>query len=246
MTLLGCALAESKHFTDFESASNALEFSSGGLTDSPAQLAFQRILKLFKGENADLTRTRKNITNNLEDTLESELLRVGFNHESEALVMPFKEALQDPLHTVYLPTPKSGNWFCSQPFGSQAYPDFVISQGGVLVPIELKSTSKRSNPLWNGHLITTTGVYLIAEASTPDVTFFLGSDISSVDEKRRALKLEEELRTISLQYQDRQASQYLYFRKAWGDGAAMGKLYDHKDRMMREQRVLSLLGRITA
>ena len=85
------------------------------------------------------------------------------------------------------------DFFVSQPFGSQSYPDFLIFTKNYIVPIEIKySSDKSKKPMWNGNVPKANGIYIFGNNSYQDFTFFKGIDILPNKEKEKLFKFWEE------------------------------------------------------
>ena len=74
------------------------------------------------------------------------------------------------------------NVFISQPFGSQATPDFIFKYKNILIPLEAKS-SKDTKPAYNGTLPHHYCIYVFTSQKYDKHTIFLGKDV--VGQKKR-------------------------------------------------------------
>ena len=73
--------------------------------------------------------------------------------------------------------------YVKQPFGTQAYPDFMVIMGASIVGIETKfSTKKQASPVWNSGLPRAHGLYVFASRGRGDLTYFKGADVIGEDE----------------------------------------------------------------
>ena len=76
------------------------------------------------------------------------------------------------------------DFFVSQPFGSQNYPDFLIFTTKYIIPIEIKYSSGNSKkPMWNGNIPKSNGIYIFG--NNKDFTFFKGMDVLPKKEKEK-------------------------------------------------------------
>jgi hypothetical protein len=75
------------------------------------------------------------------------------------------------------------NVFISQPFGSQATPDFIFKYKNILIPLEAKS-SKDTKPAYNGTLPHPYCIYAFTSQKYDKHTIFLGKDVVGQKERQ--------------------------------------------------------------
>lgn len=80
----------------------------------------------------------------------------------------------------------------SQPFGSQQFPDLIIKHQETTLMVETKS-SKTSKIIWNGGLPKEGGIYIYNNCVKNKLTYFLGEDVLSAEERRILLKTHQDL-----------------------------------------------------
>lgn len=137
-----------------------------------------------------------------EDILESEFKKVGLtklslefctDDEIIKFVNKIKPDIQNKIGAKIinneLSKPGQINFFISQPYGTQNYPDFLIFTEDKVFAIETKFSSKSaSKPLWNGNLPKHNGIYIFGSYGKGDLTFFKGSDV--LEKKEREYMVE--------------------------------------------------------
>ena len=91
--------------------------------------------------------------------------------------------------------------YLMQPYGSQNYPDFLIFTNDHILPIELKySKGKSVAPMWNGNLPKYNGIYVFASNGRKDITFFIGNDVLSHEERKELVYFWEKIRQEGNEY----------------------------------------------
>lgn len=97
----------------------------------------------------------------------------------------FDDCRTEPLENIFSNQPTLIDFFVSQPFGSQNYPDFLIFTKKYIVPIEIKySSDKSKKPVWNGNIPKANGIYIFGNGSIGEFTFFLGNDVLPNKERK--------------------------------------------------------------
>ena len=150
-----------------------------------------------------------------EDRFETSLKRYGFNRRMSSdegiknILSSIKNDILDKnsdkvIDNIYALEDKSmENCFVWQPYGSQNFPDFLIFTNKKIVAIEIKySSGKSSKPTWNSNLPKSNAIYIFGSYGLSDVTFFLGKDVLSMEERtelvsffeNNAKRLEKEFR----------------------------------------------------
>lgn len=130
----------------------------------------ERINDCFKKHGIDrripehdkiLSKYIKNIKPNIIDKLSTELM----------------------VNTLGKENPYYKDIFVYQAYGSQNYPD-IIYLGEYIIPIEVKFTKdSNSVPMWNGNLPKEKGVYIFGQYKTRRLTYFLGGDVLSHEDR---------------------------------------------------------------
>ena len=150
-----------------------------------------------------------------EDRFEASLKRYGFNRrmpeDIDNILSSIKKNILDKksdslIDNIYALKDKSmENCFVCQPYGSQEFPDFLIFASKKIISIEIKySSGKSSKPMWNSNLPKANAIYIFGSYGLSDVTFFLGRDVLSMEERieligffeNNAKRLEEEFRKM--------------------------------------------------
>ena len=82
------------------------------------------------------------------------------------------------------------DFFISQPYSSQDYPDFLVFTEFKVFPIEIKYSAKKAvRPMWNSNLPKMDGIYFFGCRKLKELTFFRGEDILPSNERKSLLKI---------------------------------------------------------
>ena len=85
------------------------------------------------------------------------------------------------------------DFYIWQPYGSQDFPDFLVFSQNSVFAIETKfSKEKQSKPMWNSNIPKKNSIYIFANHEFLDLTYFLGHDVISDDERAKLLALWEQ------------------------------------------------------
>lgn len=203
-------------------------------------------MKDFKSKSwSSLGNSQQNISNGFEDVFEESLAKNKFQKiDKDKEIAEIKSDVKDVLNEDYPKNHKNFDWYIAQPYGSQSYPDFLVGYKDKIYPIELKSVKSKSNPFWNGHVITTKGIYVFGSYETNEVTFALGKDLTSKENKELVLKKLKLLREIVDEIKASNSSsedegQEIYFRQTLQQPKSK-PLYSHPKRKSREENVMKL------
>jgi hypothetical protein len=74
--------------------------------------------------------------------------------------------------------------FIYQPYGSQAFPDFIIFTDKKVIPLEVKFSAKESKPIWNSNVPRAHAFYIFGSYGLKDITFFSGEDVITPDHRK--------------------------------------------------------------
>ncbi|MEI0531418.1 type II restriction endonuclease [Brachyspira pilosicoli] len=205
--------------------------------------------------------------NEFEDRFEASLKRYGFNRRVKEdindILSSIKKNIIDKksdllLDNTYAVKDKSmENCFVCQPYGSQEFPDFLIFANKKIISIEIKySSGKSSKPMWNSNLPKANAIYIFGSYGLSDVTFFLGRDVLSMEERieligffeNNAKRLEEEFRKEMRNKLDNINYKFdrgfdVYIRTAYEQNKNINKdanvdYFSHIDRIKCEENVI--------
>ena len=99
-------------------------------------------------------------------------------------------------NTLYKETKNDNckDFFISQPYGSQNYPDFLVFTEFKVFSVEIKYSAKKAvRPMWNSNLPKMDGIYFFGCRKLKELTFFRGEDILPSGERESLLKIWEDL-----------------------------------------------------
>jgi len=142
-------------------------------------------------------------------------------------------------------------WFISQPFWTQSYPDFIIFTDKYIYVLEIKfSNSDNSRPMWNSGFPLTNWIYIFWWKVQQDITFFLGKDVLSNEERAIMIHFFEELKLLETQvnnqlakYNKHKAWFQVYIRKAFQQKKVSNdtemSFFNNTQRKKREMNVLN-------
>lgn len=86
------------------------------------------------------------------------------------------------------------DFFISQPYGSQNYPDFIVVTEFKVFAVEIKYSAKEAaKPMWNSNLPKMDGIYIFGCKGLKQLTFFKGGDILSSEERKALIEIWDEL-----------------------------------------------------
>ena len=202
-----------------------------------------------------------------EDRFEASLKRYGFNRrmpeDIDNILSSIKKNILDKksdslIDNIYALKDKSmENCFVCQPYGSQEFPDFLIFASKKIISIEIKySSGKSSKPMWNSNLPKANAIYIFGSYGLSDVTFFLGRDVLSMEERieligffeNNAKRLEEEFRKEMRNKLDSMNYKFergfdVYIRTAYEQNKNINKdanvdYFSHADRTKCEENVI--------
>ncbi|CRF33455.1 hypothetical protein BRSU_1450 [Brachyspira suanatina] len=205
--------------------------------------------------------------NEFEDRFEASLKRYGFNRrvpeDIDHILSCIKKNILDKksdslLDNIYALEDRSmENCFVCQPYGSQEFPDFLIFANKKIIAIEIKySSGKSSKPMWNSNLPKANAIYIFGSYGLSDVTFFLGKDVLSMEERieligffeNNAKRLEEEFRKEMRNKLDNMNYKFdrgfdVYIRTAYDQNKNINKdanvdYFSHIDRIKCENNVI--------
>lgn len=205
--------------------------------------------------------------NEFEDRFEASLKKYGFNRrvpqDIDNILSAIKKNILDKksdllLDNIYALEDKSmENCFICQPYGSQNFPDFLIFTAKKIIAIEIKySSNKSSKPMWNSNLPKANAIYIFGAYGLSDVTFFLGRDVLSMEERielisffeNNAKRLEEEFRKKMKNKLDNMNYKFdrgfdVYIRVAYEQNKNINKYanadyFSHTDRIKCENNVI--------
>ena len=132
------------------------------------------------------------------------------------------------------------NIIVHQPYGSQDYPDILVFSD-YLVPVEPKFTKDRQPvPMWNGNFPKDSGVYIFGQYGNRRLTYFVGRDVLSRDEREKLFNISEALRDLAKSGKTKNGF-YTYFRETYGQ---RNFDYFNEDREQREESVLKYLEKL--
>ncbi|WP_295295974.1 type II restriction endonuclease [uncultured Brachyspira sp.] len=205
--------------------------------------------------------------NEFEDRFETSLKRYGFNRRAKEdidnILSSIKKNILDKKsdslidNTYALEDRSMEHCFVCQPYGSQEFPDFLIFASKKIIPIEIKySSGKSSKPMWNSNLPKANAIYIFGSYKLSDVTFFLGRDVLSMEERieligffeSNAKRLEEEFRKEMRNKLNNTNYKFdrgfdVYIRIAYEQNKNINKeanidYFSHKDRIKCEENVI--------
>lgn len=142
-----------------------------------------------------------------EDQISRKLKRFGFERylpESDSKLKDYLQSIKADIQakkgkTLLKNTMKDlcgdeyKNFFVTQPYGSQNYPDFLVFTEWKIFSIESKFVKENSGkPVWNGNLPKSDGIYIFGSYDRQHVTFFLGEDVLPEKERIKLLDIWEE------------------------------------------------------
>ena len=85
------------------------------------------------------------------------------------------------------------DFYIWQPYGSQDFPDFLVFSQNSVFAIETKfSQEKQSKPMWNSNIPKKNSLSIFSNHEFLDLTYFLGHDVISEDERTKLLALWEQ------------------------------------------------------
>jgi hypothetical protein len=144
------------------------------------------------------------------------------------------------------------NVFISQPFGTQAPPDFIFKYKNILIPFEAKS-SKDTKPAYNGTLPHRYCIYAFTSKKYNKHTIFLGKDV--VTQKKReylenlSCKIELLIKEAEEKYlkenptEEKQRGFYLYHRAKYEQKcthiSCSNNYFTHPDKDKCEKNVIA-------
>ncbi len=143
--------------------------------------------------------------------------------------------------------------FILQPYGSQNYPDFLVLDDDRVVCMEVKFSQRgQKSPVWNSGLPRANGVYIFGAAGAKaDVTFFLGSDVVSVDDAKKLHEFFDKLRALQREFNQKEMGSQpygfsAYVRKAFEQKVAFNKdasldFFKNQNRKTLEDAVITHL-----
>lgn len=202
-----------------------------------------------------------------EDRFEASLKRYGFNRRAKEdiddTLSSIKKNILDKksdslIDNIYALEDRSmENCFVCQPYGSQEFPDFLIFASKKIISIEIKySSGTSSKPMWNSNLPKANAIYIFGSYGLSDVTFFLGKDVLSMEERieligffeNNAKRLEEEFRKEMRNKLDNMNYKFdrgfdVYIRTAYEQNKNINKnanvdYFSHEDRIKCEENVI--------
>ena len=162
-----------------------------------------------------------------EDRIKARLDSIGFNRAiqsdfTSAAMEQIKNDAGGHFHDEQINNPTNRRrHYLYQPFGSQAYPDFIVFDDNRLVCIEIKfSTGSTRKPVWNSGLPRQHGIYVFGSRGIPDITFFLGRGVLSEEEARKMHRFfDDDLRQLQHEFNasmdDQSYGFRVYVRKAF-------------------------------
>jgi hypothetical protein len=204
-----------------------------------------------------------------EDRFEDVCKQQGFTRKlasdiSEELKLIKSEIFDDfnesPIENRFNEHHNMVDFFVSQPFGSQNYPDFLLFTQKYIVPIEIKySSDKSKKPMWNGNIPKANGIYIFGNNIFQDFTFFKGNYILPKAEKDKLFQFWDD--TTALYEKHKKQSQELleedllqieygfdvYPRKTFQQNKQINKsaildFFDNEKREEIEKKTLQYLG----
>jgi len=112
--------------------------------------------------------------------------------------------------------------YISQPYGSQAAPDFMIFYKGNKIELECKS-GKQGTITWNSGFPTKQRIYLYSCGKQQQSTYFMGDDWITHQQHKLLQEAKEDLKKKTKEWNNRFKKEqpncplYLYFREMWQD-----------------------------
>jgi len=143
------------------------------------------------------------------------------------------------------------NTFISQPFGSQAPPDFIFKYQNILIPLEAKS-SEGTRPAYNGTLPHPNCIYAFTSKKYNKHTLFLGKDVVDNEERKFLGTLDKKIKELIKHETEEhrkenpidknQRGWYLYFRQKFeqkcGHLSCSNDYFIHPDKKICEKNVI--------
>ena len=132
------------------------------------------------------------------------------------------------------------NIIVHQPYGSQNYPDLLVFSD-YIVPVEPKFTKDKSPvPMWNGNFPKDSGIYIFGQYGHRRLTYFVGRDVLSQEEREKLYSVTETLRDLAKSGRTKNGF-HNYFRETYGQSN-----FDYFDgnRTDREQSVLDYVEKL--
>lgn len=129
-----------------------------------------------------------------EDRIEAKIRALGYlrtykDQVDRATWKTIKTFLANKLETNFLDTPPElRGKYLREPYGSQAFPDFLIFTDGKAVPIEIKfTTASAIKPFWNSNVPRVNSFYIFGSYGRGDLTFFSGDKIISNEYREKLI-----------------------------------------------------------
>lgn len=133
------------------------------------------------------------------------------------------------------------NIIVHQPYGSQNYPDILVFTD-YIVPVEPKFTKgTQPVPMWNGNFPKDSGIYIFGQYGNRRLTYFVGRDVLTQEEREKLYEVTENLRELSKSGRTKNGF-HNYFRETY---AQSNFDYFDENRENREQSVLNYINQLS-